>query len=432
MKKYVITYDIGTTGIKTCLIEIEDTMRILASATAGYNLYVVDETGVKGGAEQDADEWWAAMCSTTRTVFDKMPTVKKEQVEGISFCSAMQGLVLVDKEGKCIRRPMTYMDQRAREELKKGMAHGVQIAGAEVTKLLKYLKYTGAVSSSVKDPIWKYRWVEAHEPENFKKIYKWLDIKEYLILRASGEFVMTQDSAFGTLLYDTRKGHEGWCKPVCDMVGVKMEHLAPIKKSTEKVGEVTESAAKELGLAPGTAVYGGGGDASLIGVGAGATGNQCQNGSDFFHMKRPCCWKKRAEARENLLRAARHKRRVEVFPDGVEPVFFQGFGKLRGRAAVVDMELLAAYLAVGVSAGLGAAERAHLGYAQAHESAAKFSAFARGDHNRKAAEENPEGACRQDKLAVGGNVLRKRNVAACGGAHARQAYRNLRPPRLVH
>ncbi len=270
MSKYVITYDIGTTGIKTCLIEIDKEMKILASSTAGYNLYVDEETGVKGGAEQDADEWWDAMCTTTKTVFNKMPSVSKEQVEGISFCSAMQGLVLVDKEGNCIRRPMTYMDQRAREELKKGMAHGFQIAGAEVTKLLKYLRYTGAVSSSVKDPIWKYRWVEAHEPENFKKIYKWLDIKEYLILRASGEFVMTQDSAFGTLLYDTRKGHEGWCKPVCDMVGVKMEHLAPIKKSTEKVGEVTEQAAKELGLAPGTAVYGGGGDASLIGVGAGA------------------------------------------------------------------------------------------------------------------------------------------------------------------
>ncbi len=270
MSKYVITYDIGTTGIKTCLIEIAETIKIIASATAGYNLYVDDETGVKGGAEQDTEEWWQAMCFTTKAVFNKAPSVSKEQIEGISFCSAMQGLVLVDKEGKCIRRPMTYMDQRAREELKKGMAHGFQIAGAEITKLLKYLRYTGAVSSSVKDPIWKYRWVEAHEPENFKKIYKWLDIKEYLILRASGEFVMTPDSAFGTLLYDTRKGHEGWCKPVCDMVGVKMEHLAPIKKSTEKVGEITEQAAKELGLAPGTAVYGGGGDASLIGVGAGA------------------------------------------------------------------------------------------------------------------------------------------------------------------
>lgn len=273
MSKFVITYDIGTTGIKTCLIEIDKTMNILASSTAGYNLYVDEETGVKGGAEQDADEWWDAMCSTTKAVLEKSPGVKKEQIEGISFCSAMQGLVLVDRDGNCIRRPMTYMDQRARDELKKGIAHGVQIAGAEVTKLLKYLKYTGAVSSSVKDPIWKYKWVEAHEPETFKKIYKWLDIKEYLICRASGEFVMTNDSAFATLLYDTRKGHEGWCKPICDMVGVNIDHLPPIKKSTEKVGEITESAAKELGLAPGTAVFGGGGDASLICVGSGAVDN---------------------------------------------------------------------------------------------------------------------------------------------------------------
>lgn len=270
MGKYVITYDIGTTGIKTCLIEIDETIKILASDTAGYNLFVDDETGVKGGSEQDADEWWAAMCETTKEVFKKCKKIKKEQIEGISFCSAMQGLVLVDKEGNCIRRPMTYMDQRAREEIKKGISHGVQVAGAEVTKLLKYLYYTQAVSSSVKDPIWKYKWVEAHEPENFKKIYKWLDIKEYLICRASGEFVMTNDSAFGTLLYDTRKGHEGWCKPICDMVGVNIEHLPPIKPSTSKVGEITEKAAAELGLAPGTAVYGGGGDASLIGVGAGA------------------------------------------------------------------------------------------------------------------------------------------------------------------
>ncbi|MDE6412532.1 MAG: FGGY-family carbohydrate kinase, partial [Eubacterium sp.] len=270
MGKYVITYDIGTTGIKTCLIEIDEEIKILGSATLGYKLYVDDETGVKGGAEQHADEWWNAMCVTTKSIFEKVPYVSKEQIEGISFCSQMQGLVLVDKEGNCVRHPMSYMDQRAREELKTGIAHGVQIAGAEVSKLLKYLKYTGAVSSSVKDPIWKYKWVEAHEPEVFERVYKWLDVKEYLICRASGEFVMTEDSAFATLLYDTRKGHEGWCKPICDMVGVQMKHLPVIKKCTEKVGEVTEKAAEELGLAAGTAVFGGGGDASLIGVGAGS------------------------------------------------------------------------------------------------------------------------------------------------------------------
>lgn len=272
MTKYVLTYDIGTTGIKTCLIEIDREMKILGSASMGYRLYVDDEVGVKGGAEQNEDEWWDAMCVTTKTVLEKVPYIKKEQIDGISFCSQMQGLVLVDKDGNCVRHPMSYMDQRAREELKAGIAHGVQVAGAEVSKLLKYLKYTGAVSSSVKDPIWKYKWVEANEPDVYAKIYKWLDVKEYLICRASGEFVMTEDSAFATLLYDTRKGHEGWCKPICDMVGVNMKHLPEIKKCTEKVGEVTETAAKELGLAPGTAVFGGGGDASLIGVGAGAVG----------------------------------------------------------------------------------------------------------------------------------------------------------------
>jgi xylulokinase len=270
MSKYVITYDTGTTGIKTCLIEIDEEIKIIASATAGYSLYVEEETGVKGGAEQDADEWWQAMCVTTDEVFRKAPEIKKEQIEGISFCSAMQGLVIVDKDGNCIRRPMTYMDQRATEELKAGIAHGLQVAGADVFKLLKCLKYTGAAPLSVKDPVWKYKWVEAHEPENFKKIHKWLDVKEYLILRASGEFVMTTDSAFATLIYDTRKGHEGWCKPLCNMFGINPDHLPEIKACTDKVGEVTEKAAKELGLAPGTAVFGGGGDASLIGVGAGA------------------------------------------------------------------------------------------------------------------------------------------------------------------
>ena len=53
MCKYVITYDIGTTGIKTCLIEIDDEMKILGSATAGYGLYVDEEAGgVKGGARR--------------------------------------------------------------------------------------------------------------------------------------------------------------------------------------------------------------------------------------------------------------------------------------------------------------------------------------------------------------------------------------------
>ncbi|MBQ0135462.1 MAG: FGGY-family carbohydrate kinase [Oscillospiraceae bacterium] len=270
MGKYVIAYDIGTTGVKTCLFEIDKTIELKAAVSHGYELYILED----GGAEQDFNEWWQAMAETTNDIFSsdevKALGVTPNDIEGISFCSQMQGLVCLDKDCNVIRRPMSYMDQRAKEEIKKGIANGIQIAGANIFKLLPYLYLTGAVSCSVKDPIWKYKWIEAHEPENFKKIYKIVDVKESLIAKMTGRIIMTPDSAFGQLLYDTRKGHEGWSKFVCKMVGVNPDHLAEIVKSTDVVGGLTEAAAKDLGLVPGIPVFGGGGDASLIGVGAGA------------------------------------------------------------------------------------------------------------------------------------------------------------------
>ena len=261
---YVLAYDIGTTGVKTCLFEIGSTITLLAGDSEGYGLYIMED----GGAEQDADEWWAAMCHTTARLLTKTGTAP-EQISGISFCSQMQGLVLTDRDGVPVHRPMSYMDQRATEEIRKGIAHGPQIAGANVFKLLKSLRITGAVSTSVKDPMWKYKWIEAHEPENFSRAYKWLDVKEYLIHRCTGRFVMTEDSAFATLLYDTRK--KAWSQSLCRTFGVRTEHLPDIIASSDQAETLTEKAAAELGLAPGTPVFGGGGDASLIGVGAGCT-----------------------------------------------------------------------------------------------------------------------------------------------------------------
>lgn len=264
-KKYVVAYDIGTTGVKTCLFEIENEIKLIAAAMEGYNLYILPG----GGAEQDPDEWWQAICNTTKTVFSKCD-ILPEQIEGISFCSQMQGLVLVDKDLRPVHRAFSYMDQRAKKQIKDGIAYGIKIAGANIFKLIPSLIITGAVSASVKDPVWKYNWVKENEPENFKRIYKWLDVKEYIICRMTDRCVMTRDSAFGTLLYDIRKGKEGFSKTMCKLLGVDIDHLPEIVESTDWVGGLTEKAAAELGLKPGTAVFGGGGDASLIGVGAGS------------------------------------------------------------------------------------------------------------------------------------------------------------------
>ena len=241
--QYIVAYDFGTTGVKTCLFSIDGGIRMEASAYAPYGLYILPD----GGAEQDADEWWAAMCSTTRAAFEKT-SVRPEQVTGISFCSQMQGMVLVDEQANALRRPMSYMDQRAGAEFRACQTHGLTISGVNAGMMLRSLAATHAASTSVKDPLWKYKWVQAHEPEVFQKAHKWLDVKEYLIARCTGEFVMTRDSAYSTFLYDTRPGHEGWNDGLCKMYGVEPRHLPRIIECRDVAGALTAKATAELGL----------------------------------------------------------------------------------------------------------------------------------------------------------------------------------------
>ena len=46
---HVIAYDIGTTGVKTGLISVGETVELVADAYQGYDLYILEN----GGAEQD-------------------------------------------------------------------------------------------------------------------------------------------------------------------------------------------------------------------------------------------------------------------------------------------------------------------------------------------------------------------------------------------
>ena len=260
----LLAYDIGTTGVKTCLFDVGEKINMLGSASCGYDLYIMPD----GGAEQHADEWWEAMCASTRQLMVENG-VDPLQIEGISFCSQMQGLVLVDREGEPVRHPMSYMDQRATKEIDEGLHKGFKVAWMNARKLLKSLRTNGAVSGSVKDPMWKYLWVKNNEPDVFARVYKWLDVKEYLICRCTGEMIMTEDSVFSTMLCDTRGGRRDWSKELCRMFGVDTNHLAKIIRTTDQAGTLRRKQAEELGLAEGIPVYGGGGDASLIGIGAG-------------------------------------------------------------------------------------------------------------------------------------------------------------------
>jgi len=264
---YIIIYDFGTGSVKTCLFEIDEEIRLAASSVAAYDLYISDD----GGAEQDTEEWWAAICKTTHELFEKTD-VRPGQIEGMAFCSQMQGTVLVDESGNAVRRPMNYLDQRGIKEYRDCMCSGIiRVSGVSLYKLARNILVNYAASASAKDPVWKYKWVENNEPEVFNKVYKWLDIGDYLTARCTGRIVRTADTAFATFLYDTRKGKEGWNAGLLKMYGIDPKHMPEIIDCTDIAGSLTEKAAMDLGLVPGIPVFGGGGDTTFVNIGAGCT-----------------------------------------------------------------------------------------------------------------------------------------------------------------
>lgn len=266
MKKMIISYDIGSTGCKTCLYQIDDKFKLVDSALATYKSTSLSN----GGVEQNPNDWWEAMAITTKIVLGRMSSAQFK-IEGLSFCAQMQGVVLVDHKLNPLRPAMSYMDQRGEKQKKDTLEHGIKIEGINVIKLAKSLVINGAVSASVKDPVWKYKWVEENEPQLFSKVYKWLDIKDYLIARATGRCIMTKDSAFATFLTGKSMGEIKWSPPLLKMYKVNPDHMPEIINSTDVVENLLEEKAKELGLPANIPVFGGGGDASMITVGAGAT-----------------------------------------------------------------------------------------------------------------------------------------------------------------
>lgn len=277
----VVAYDIGTTGAKTCLYRFPGSgtasstgaggVELVASATVEYGIRFLPD----GGAEQDPDDWWRAICSGTRSVL-RTASIVPGEVLAAAFCCQMQGLVLVDIEGKPVRPAMSYMDQRASDQKRRGIEGGLTVAGLNLRKLIPSLIVAGGVSASAKDPVWKYQWVREHEPEAFSRVHRWLDAKEYLVAKATGRFAMTPDSANATFLYDTRPGRldsrglGSWSPAMCRLFGVDPAHLPEVVQPTEVVGPLLPAAAAELGLPRGTPIYGGGGDLSLVGLGSGA------------------------------------------------------------------------------------------------------------------------------------------------------------------
>ena len=249
---YVLGYDVGTGGCKAVLVTMEG-----VNAASELEPYPVSYPK-EHFAEQDPEDWWRGVSASTRRLLEKTGTDPKD-VAGLAFSSQMLGVVPMSREGVPLCPGIIWMDCRADEQARKVVR---KLGGPRVI-----LRLFGAVPSG-KDVMCKIKWLKEEQPDVYDSVRVFLDVKGYVVYRATGLYETDQTGASVTGFMDNKT--RGWSSLAARLLGASLDKFPEVHTPVSVVGPLTAEAAKDMGLAEGTPVVSWMGDAPSGAVGAGA------------------------------------------------------------------------------------------------------------------------------------------------------------------
>jgi xylulokinase len=250
MKNYIVAHDLGTTGNKATLYDREG--HLVGSAFYAYQT----EHAHTGWAEQDPEDWWWAVCTSTRQLLQETG-VRGDDIACITFSGQMMGAVPLDKNARSLRKAIIWADQRS---VKQEQWVGERITPADVYHITGH-----RLSASYS--LCKILWIRDHQPDIYQSTYKFVHAKDSIVARLTGEFVTDPSDGSSMNLYDLEAGV--WSEQIIQAAQLNPNQLPDIRQSIEVVGEVRREVADEVGVAAGTPVVIGGGDGSCAAAGAG-------------------------------------------------------------------------------------------------------------------------------------------------------------------
>lgn len=245
---HYLAYDVGTSSVKAIITD--GLGQIVASSSATYPLHMPQP----GWAEQVPDDYWNAVCKVTRTLV-KESGIAVHRIKALAFSCQSMGIIPVSRKGEVLYNNISWVDGRAEEFAGKAMR---RFGGEKIFKAIVGVEITG------KDVIPKLLWLKNKEPEIFRKTYKLLDVNGYLKFRCTHKMVAEWSGA-SSYAFNLRT--KDWENIFFKIMGVGTEKLPDLVKSTDKVGTLSEEAAKDLGLDTHIAVYGGCDDTQAAALG---------------------------------------------------------------------------------------------------------------------------------------------------------------------
>lgn len=273
MTSYYLGVDVGTGSARAGIFDCKG--RMMGQASREIALFRPQADFV----EQSSEDIWQAVCQSVRDAVNQS-NINPVQIKGIGF-DATCSLVVLDKEGK----PLTVSPSgRSEQNIIVWMDHRA-IGQAERINATQHpvLEYVGGViSPEMQTP--KLLWLKQHMPNSWQNIGHLFDLPDFLTWRATQDATRSLCSLVCKWTY---MGHEKrWDESYFHQIGLEdlLAHdAAKIGSEVKTMGEplghgLTQRAASEMGLLPGTAV-----SVSVIDAHAGSLGTLGASGASGEH-----------------------------------------------------------------------------------------------------------------------------------------------------
>lgn len=233
--------DIGTTSTKAVAFDAEG--RSHPSSARSYPLLEPSP----GQEVQDPAQVIDAVVHAIREALSgSLP------VRGVAFSSAMHSLIGIGDDDRPVTQLLTWADDRAVEQAARLRREHPRLHARTGTPLHPMA------------PLVKLVWFREKDPVTFANVRRWVGIKELIVHRLSGEWVIDVSCASGTGLMSLRT--LDWDPEALAVAGVAAEQLSKIVPSAQILPLTSDS----LGLPAGTPVVVGAGDGPLANLGVGA------------------------------------------------------------------------------------------------------------------------------------------------------------------
>ncbi len=244
----ILACDLGTGGVKASLYQEDGTL--LEARFQSYPTNYLSE----GRHEQRPEDWWGAVCATTRMLMKNRDAagVRAVSLSGFSMTAVPMGA----DGGLLTEWVPIWSDARAKRETD---------AFFEAIDEEAWYRLTGNGDPPELYPAMKLMWLRRNKPEIWRRTKKVLGSKDYVNYRMTGEMATDHSYASGSGVYDLMRqrlsGH------LLEAAGLTKELFPEIVESHERIGRVTREAALEMGLNAGTPVMCGGVDNAMMALG---------------------------------------------------------------------------------------------------------------------------------------------------------------------